>query len=62
MIYVRLMGRRILAAAYGAVIGTAIGLAVVAVVVARSTPAVASKSGPAIYIDDDRSDAAMRRT
>jgi hypothetical protein len=62
MIYAALMGRRFLAAAYGAAIGTLIGLVLVAVVVARATPAVASKGGPAIYIDDDYADDATRRT
>ena len=56
------MGRKFLAATYGAVLGTLIGLAVVTIVLARTTPAVASKSGPAIYIDDDYADDATRRT
>ena len=62
VVYLRRMGRRFLAAAYGAVIGTVIGLLVVAAVVARTTPAVASKDGPAFYIDDDYAGDALRRT
>jgi hypothetical protein len=62
VVYPDRMGRKFLAAAYGAMIGTAIGLALAAIVVARTTPAVASKGGPAIYIDDDYSGDATRRT
>ena len=54
------MGRKLLAAAYGAAIGTIVGLTMATDIVIRITPARASN--PAIYIDEDRADAVRRHT